>query len=161
MWLTISVAWLIAILFTVPIVWVAGWRRPGAGVDESALLSGMFLFVLVFVATWALAGWLAPWGPEFSGVSWLLVLIGAAFVTLLVLVAAPVNPRYSSAEQTSSSGEPLQVEQAAEGLGVLFWMLVVLLITIGVIGNTRVGGTSLNERLDEPPTLEPELKSVD
>lgn len=132
MWITLTIAVLVAVLFTLPIVWLLGWRRPGAAEQESALLSGMFLFVLVFLATWALAGWLAPWGPAFSGVPWLLVLIGAAFVALLVLVAAPA-PRYATAgDETGRLGE------AAEGIGLMFWILVVLLLTVGVIGNTRI-----------------------
>jgi hypothetical protein len=133
MWLTLLIALLVAIMFTMPMIWLLGWRRPGAVEQESAVLSGIFLFVLVFLATWALAGWLSPWGPAFSGVPWLLVLIGAAFVALLVLVAAPA-PRYATA-----SDDTARVGEAAEGIGLLFWLLVILLLVVGVIGNTRMG----------------------
>ncbi|MFO7566966.1 MAG: hypothetical protein R6X02_30255 [Enhygromyxa sp.] len=132
MWPSIVVALLIALLFTLPIVWLLGWRRPGASTEESAVLSGLFLFALVFLATWALGGWLAPWGPAYAGVPWLLALIVASFVALLVLVASPVS-NYSP-----SGGATAQATRAAEGIGLIFWVLIVLLLVVGVVGNTRV-----------------------
>ncbi len=131
MWLTIIVAVLVAVLFTIPVVWLLGWRRPGAAAEESIIVSMMFMFVLMFLATWALTGWLAPWGPAVSGVPWLLTFIGAAFVALLVLVASPA-PRYA----TTGGDQGVAVGEAAEGIGLLFWVLVVLLLVVGVLGNT-------------------------
>jgi hypothetical protein len=150
MWLTLTVSFLVAVLFTLPIVWWMGWRRPGAPVDESAVLSGLFLFALVFLAAWALTGWLAPWGPMWSGVSWLLILIVAAFVALLVLVASP-SPGYPAGGAPLGAGSgaggssvgPLGAEPTAsrigagiEGVGLLFWVLIVLLLVVGILGNT-------------------------
>ena len=98
------------------------------------MLSGLFMFVLVFLATWALSGWLAPWGPEVSGVPWLLAMIVAAFVALLVLVASP-SPTYSTT--SSVSGDTAGVDRAAEGIGLMFWVLVVLLLIVALVGNAR------------------------
>ena len=134
MWLPLVIAILVALLFTLPIVWMLGWRRPGAAPEESVVVSGLFMFVLVFLATWALSGWLTPWGPEVSGVPWLLAMIVAAFVALLVLVASP-SPSYSTT--SSSGGEPADVDRAAEGIGLMFWILVVLLLIVALIGNAR------------------------
>ena len=134
MWLSIVIAILVALLFTMPIVWLLGWRRPGAAPEESVVLSGLFMFVLVFLATWALTGWLAPWGPEVSGVPWLLAMIVAAFVALLVLVASP-SPSYSS--MSPSNDSTARIDRAAEGIGLMFWILVVLLLVVAVIGSSR------------------------
>lgn len=134
MWIPIFVAIVVALLFTMPIVWLLGWRRPGAAAEESVVLSGLFMFVLVFLATWALSGWLTPWGPQVSGTPWLLALIVAAFVALLVLVASP-SPSYSTT--SSIGGEPAGVDRAAEGIGLMFWILVVLLLIVAVIGSAR------------------------
>jgi len=126
MWVNIVIALVVSVLLTIPIIWLLGWRRPGAGGDESDWLSGLFLFVLLFLVTWAITAWAAPWGPAVWGVSWLLVLIVAGFVALLVLVAAPV-PRYGEAgvEPTSS-----------EGVGILFWVLILLLLFAAIVGGT-------------------------
>ena len=146
MWPTLAVALLIAVLFTLPIVWLLGWRRPGAAAEESAVLSGLFLFTLVFLATWALTGWLTPWGPGVSGVPWLLALIAAAFVALIVLVVS-ASPAYAPPPQSSATqgGTPdLGAAASAgaelggiEGIGLMFWVLVVLLLVVGIIGNTE------------------------
>jgi hypothetical protein len=150
MWLSLAVAFLVALLFTLPIVWWMGWRRPGAPVEESAVLSGLFLFALVFLAAWALTGWLTPWGPAWSGVSWLLILIGAAFVALLVLVASP-SPGYPAGGApfgAHSGGDgpsvgPIggresspRVGAGIEGIGLMFWMLILLLLVVGILGHT-------------------------
>lgn len=132
MWSTFFVTLFVTVLLTVPIVWLLGWRRPGAPAEESAMLSGIFLFVLLFLTTWALMGWLAPWGPAFFGVSWLMLLVGAAFVALLILVASPV-PRGAPATTTGA-----RVTEAVEGIGVIFWILVILLLLVGVVGNTHL-----------------------
>ena len=129
MWLSIVVALLVALLFTLPIVWLLGWRRPGASLEESAALSGLFLFALVFLVTWALGAWMEPWGPTYAGVPWLLALIVAAFVALIVLVASPVTS-YSPA-----GGNTARATRAAEGIGLIFWVLIVLLLAVGVIGS--------------------------
>lgn len=131
MWLPITIAILVALLFTLPIVWLLGWRRPGAAPEESIVLSGMFMFLLVFLATWALSGWLTPWGPEVEGVPWLLAMIVAAFVALIVLVASP-SPTYSSTSDSSAN-----IDRAAEGIGLMFWILIVLLLIVAVVGSTR------------------------
>lgn len=133
MWLTLVLALIVAALFTIPVVWMLGWRRPGAAADESIVLSMIFMFVLLFLTTWALTGWLAPWGPAVSGVPWLMAFIGAAFVVLLVLVASPA-PRYATAGDTTA-----KIGEAAEGIGLMFWILVILLLVVGVVGNTRIG----------------------
>lgn len=135
MWLTITVAILVGLLFTLPIIWLLGWRRPGAAPEESVVISGMFMFVLVFLATWALLSWLTPWGPLVSGVPWLLAMIVAAFVALLVLVASP-SPSYSPSRLATGEG-PTRTDRAFEGIGLLFWILVVLLLAVAVIGSSR------------------------
>lgn len=132
MWVNIVIALVVAILFTIPIIWLLGWRRPGAGSEESNWLSGLFLFVLIFLTTWAITAWAAPWGPAVWGVSWLLVLIVAAFVALLVLVASPV-PRYGEAGATTATTAS---EEVSEGVGILFWVLILLLLLAAIVGGT-------------------------
>lgn len=132
MWPSILTALLVALLLSLPLVWLLGWRRPGASAEESAALSGLFLFVLVFAVTWALGGWLRPWGPTYLGVPWLLALIVAAFVALLVLVASPVSSKLPT------GGATAREIRSAEGIGLMFWVLIVLMLTVGVLGTTRV-----------------------
>jgi hypothetical protein len=135
MWPTLLVTLLVAFLVTLPVIWLLGWRRPGAPQEESTVLSGVFLFVLVFLATWALMGWLAPWGPAVSGVRWLLLLVGAALVALFVLVAGPTP---SSSVAANAAVDQSRGTEAAEGVGVMFWVLVILLLIVGVVGNTQL-----------------------
>ena|SRR5690554_3616748 len=138
MWVNIVIAIVVAILFTMPIVWLLGWRRPGAPTGENIWLSGLFLFALVFLMTWAISAWIEPWGPAVWGVSWLMVLIIAAFVALLVLVASPVSRDGGLAPGGTAVTATGVTDEAAEGIGILFWVLILLLVLAAVVGSTGV-----------------------
>lgn len=65
-----------------------------------------------------------------------MVLIVAAFVALLVLVASPV-PRYDQVGQPGVTATAV-TDEAAEGIGILFWVLILLLVLAAVVGSTSV-----------------------
>lgn len=141
MWSPVVAAVAIAVLFTVVLVSLLGWRRPGAMQTESIVTSGVFFFMLLFLATWAAGSWMAPRGPMAFGVPWL-VWMGVALVVTLI-VGAVTQPwdrrRGRSAVPTTpgstASAAPAPTELAAVGYGLAFWALVVVLLLAALAGS--------------------------
>lgn len=142
MWTSILVALAIAIVITLVLVGLLGWRRPGAVGTESAVLSGVFFFVLLFLGTWALGVWITPYGPLAFGVPWLGWLAVALLITLLLGVASPGRSarrtRASTPGTATTAGELAASDVAAAGFGILFWALVIALIVGALAGSWRV-----------------------
>lgn len=97
---TLLFAW----LFTAPL------GRPGPW--------GGFLwfFLVLLLATWAVAAWVPPVGPVAWGVSWAPILV-AALLFALLLAAVPARP-------PRTAGEAVAEAEATAALGVFFWFLL-------------------------------------
>jgi hypothetical protein len=139
-WSPVIAAVVIALLFTLVLVSLLGWRRPGAMQTESIVTSGVFFFMILVLATWAAGSWMAPRGPMAFGVPWL-AWMGVAFVVTLI-VGAVTQPwdrqRSRRALPTPSAGSAsgaVENEMVGVGFGLAFWALVVLLLLVALAGS--------------------------
>ena len=103
----------------------------------------LWLFVMLFLVTWALGIWIRPIGPPLWGAYWVPYLLVALFLAVLLAATAPARPRPPvqppGATPLPGSRTPAEVnEQAAEEaavvttLNVFFW-LVLLLAVIAIV----------------------------
>lgn len=104
---------------------LATWRR--------GRRRGLFwLFLILFLTTWAGGGWMRPVGPVLWGIHWLsFLLVGA--VVALVLAVAQSRPRPQGREETIEMLESMKREREAKQvawitLTIFFWILVLTLL---------------------------------
>jgi hypothetical protein len=120
-------ALVIALVLTLILVPLMGWRRPGYEADWS---TAVFVFLLLFLFAWAGGVWLTPFGPTLFNVYWLPFVVVALAYALLLLAAAP--PRFpgkrSRGTVSNASVEAEREEVAATAFGLFFWVLAVALI---------------------------------
>jgi predicted signal transduction protein with EAL and GGDEF domain len=140
-WFPIVAAVVIAVIFTLVLVSLLGWRRPGATQTESIVTSGVFFFMILVLATWAAGSWMAPRGPMALGVPWLVWMGVPLVITLIVAVVTQPWDRHRSrsARPTTPAGTaPAELaranENAAVGFGLAFWALVVVLLLVALAG---------------------------
>lgn len=114
----ILLAVIIALLFSVLLVTVAGIERPG----RPGLGPGLFFFfILLFALTWAGGIWLAPFGPALWGVYWIPFLVVGLFVALLIAVLLPRRRPRTPVEAQEEAKERAEAEGA---LSFFFWVLI-------------------------------------
>jgi hypothetical protein len=91
-----------------------------------------WLFLLIWIATWAGGIWLRPFGPSIGGVRWLQFLIAGLIFVGLIALFLPTRPPYGRIETLEKLTEMRQgkaLEQATYvTLGVLFWVILAILI---------------------------------
>lgn len=138
-WSSVLVAVVIAVLFTLVLVSLLGWRRPGAVRTESVVTSAVFFFMILFLATWAAGAWITPRDAMALGVPWISWVAVALVVTLLVAaITQPWERRRSrNAEPTTAEGPGHPGEIVAAGFGLAFWVLLVVLLLVAVAGSLR------------------------
>lgn len=138
LWLEIVFALLIAFVIAAIFVPLLGWRHPGAREEEGWGAAFLFLFLILFLATWAGGAWLSPYGPAIWGVPWLGFLLFGIFVALLIAAVVPparrLDPSAPEAPGGPDSEPPMLI-----GLGVFFWILLILLI-FAIVGAYAAGG---------------------
>jgi hypothetical protein len=100
----------------------------------------LFVFLIVWLATWAFGGWMVPAGPLFWGVPWLSFFFLAFFFFMMLTASAP-SPRRRPVPQLHPTGMPAppqlqerkemrREEESAILFGISFWLLLVVLVTI-------------------------------
>jgi hypothetical protein len=91
-----------------------------------------WLFLLIWIATWAGGVWLRPFGPSIGGVHWLQFLIAGLIFVGLIALFLPNRPPYGRIETLEKLAEMRrgkELEQATYvTLGVLFWVILAILI---------------------------------
>ncbi len=103
-----------------------GWRHPARA--EAFGVSLLFLFIVFFLAIWAGAVWIQPWGPVLYGVPWLSMFLIGLFVALLIL---SLTPDRSSRVRSEVVDEMKEVKVNGTVFTVFFWILCIgLLIAI-------------------------------
>ena len=106
------------------------WRHPRGG--ESAGSAILFLFLILAFAMLAAGAWLPPLGPPFWGSSFFTFFLAGLFVVLVILAVAP-PPRRRPATRAEAIEEIRESEAAGMVFGVLFWILLLGLITVLVL----------------------------
>lgn len=120
--LDILFAFLVAVLFTLLLIAIAGRRGPGP------LAGALFFVILLFFAVWAGGVWITPVGAPQWGLSLLtFLLVGLALALVLAALLPPVRPPAESSQEAALS------ETAAITFSFFFWLLIVLLL-LAVIG---------------------------
>lgn len=127
-WIGLLISLVIALVLTAILAGVLGRRRPRAAGGWRALL---FFFILIWLATWAVAAWDPQIGPVAWGVSWVLLLIAGIVFGLLIAVATPSL----RGRPISATEEPAQREPTYESVfGWFFWLLLFALLLVLAAG---------------------------
>ena len=116
----------VALLATAIFVGLLRWRRPGSGrsgPQEALSAAFAFFFVMTFAVTWALGGWLVPFGPVWRGVPWLVSMALGLLVALVVYVSAGPG-RHAPAGGAGAATMPR--------IHFSFWLLLVILALLGL-----------------------------
>jgi len=96
-----------------------GWRRPG----HEALWDNMvFLFILIFLISWAGGVWLPQFGPVLLGGYWLPFLLTAFFVVMLLFAVVPPRPPRTRRQAIERATQEMAAERSP---GVFLWILVI------------------------------------
>lgn len=130
LWSSMLMSLLMALVFAILLVLVFGWRRPRARAAETVGFSIVYVFAILFLATWAFSGWVTPAGPVAYGIRWMMWPAIAILVSLLVIAMAP--PPHT----VPAAGIPVADEAVtATGFGLAFWVLMVLLAVFAITGS--------------------------
>lgn len=111
-----------------------GFKRKGPGPADGLL----FFFVIIFMFSWSIGAWLAPFGPVHWGVPWMGYLVLAMIVMLLIGVIVPRSkpPKQRAKDRTLTDYELFEKEADASPLsfsfGIFFWIMFITLLMIAV-----------------------------
>jgi hypothetical protein len=92
----------------------------------------IWLFLIIFLATWAGGTWLRPFGPSLWGVNWLaFLLVGLVIVLVLFIVLPRKAPR--GRRETLDMLDRIEQEKELEQvtyvtLSIFFWVLLSVLV---------------------------------
>jgi len=118
--IAISISLVLSALFVLVIQ--RGERRTGF----------FWLFVVVFLVTWAGGVWLRPFGPTLWGVCWLGFLLAGLFILLLLAIFIPQKPvrgRRETLDMLEKVARKRELDTFTYiTLGVFFWILLAALI---------------------------------
>jgi hypothetical protein len=110
-----------------------GFRRRGPGPVNGIL----FLFLIIFMFTWAFGSWMEPIGPIHWNGSWLGYLF-VAFLLMLLLGALipPSRPRnriITKAELDDEVNQKKASNVIEITLGIFFWFMIIALFVLAII----------------------------
>ncbi len=103
----------------------------------------IWLFLLIFLATWAGGIWLRPFGPMLWGIHWVSFLLVGLLVILFLVIFIPKRPprgRHETLDMLDRIQDEKNMEELAFiTLSIFFWILlfglviaIVLRYTLGV-----------------------------
>jgi hypothetical protein len=124
------VAFLVALVLSLLLIPL---RKPRSAQAKTSTAAGvLFIFFLLFLATWAGGLWITPFGTAWLGVYWMPFLVAGLIAALLV--AATDQSPWRSHERKEKETESDHVERVAlvTAFGLLFWILIMAL-TIAIV----------------------------
>lgn len=121
----LMVTLLVALLIGSVFVFAFGWGGDDRGGAWSALL---FFVLIVWIATWAVGGWVTPVGPLVWGAPVVTFLLLAIVFALVLAAAAPARPRRRYTAGVPPAPADRAEESAALGYGIFFWILFSVLL---------------------------------
>jgi hypothetical protein len=102
----------------------------------------VWLFLIIFLATWAGGIWLRPFGPTFWGIQWLTFLLSGLVVVLVLVIAVPRKAprgRYETLDMLERIEQEKALEKVAYiTLSLFFWFLLAILV-IAIILHQIIG----------------------
>jgi hypothetical protein len=97
----------------------------------------VYLFLIIFMATWAGGVWIRPFGPPIGDVYWLGFLMAGLIVALLLALFLPQRPPRGREETLDALEQMAAAKQIEEvtyfTLGALFWLVLLLFLGIVVL----------------------------
>ena len=120
---------LVALVVSLLLVSAFGLAKPyyDAGLDV------LTLFLLLFLATWALGAWFRPIGPPFWGSYFVGYLLVGLVVALFLTSALQASGGQGRRKVAAPSQDPQAAEAVVVTFGIVFWVfLVVSLIAIAL-----------------------------
>ena len=92
----------------------------------------VWLFLIIFLGTWAGGLWIHPFGPTLWGIHWLSFLL-VGVVVALILAASQAKPKPRGREETIEILEKMRQKREAEqvawiALMIFFWVLMLTLL---------------------------------
>lgn len=91
----------------------------------------LWFFLVIFLVGWVVALWVEPVGPAVWGIAWLPVLFAGLLVALLIAALAAPAPRPSGAVAPAAEAA---ADETAAGVGLFFWLLLVVLFIAIALG---------------------------
>jgi hypothetical protein len=110
-----------------------GFRRKGPGPANGVV----YLFLIIFMFTWAFGSWMKPIGPSYWDVSWLGYLLFAFFLMLLLGALIPPSTPRKRIISESELDEEVRKDKASTVVeitfGIFFWFMIVALFVLAII----------------------------
>ena len=104
---------------------------------EATRTGFIWLFLLIFLASWAGGIWVRPFGPRLWGIHWLPFLSAGLIVALIFAVSAPQRPprsRHETIKMLERIRREKELGQATYiTLSFFFWVLLFVLTAVIVI----------------------------
>jgi hypothetical protein len=96
----------------------------------------IWIFMIVFAATWAGGVWIRPFGPQIGGVHWLTYILAGIIAIGLIGLFTPRRPPYGRQEtleklEQMKKGEELE-RLTTMTLSVMFWVVFAIFI-LGIV----------------------------
>jgi len=100
--------------------------------NRSGKTGSLWLFLIIFLATWAGGIWLKPFGPSLWGIHWLGFLVAGLFVSIILVITTP-NRAPKGRRETLDILEKVARNRELDQityltLGIFFWILLAFLI---------------------------------
>jgi len=130
-WLDILLIIVFALVLSIIVAYGLGWRHPAR--RDAVGISALFLFLVLLFAMWAGGVWLPVSVTYFYGRPWLGFLLIGSLVCLLVLAVAEPISRVPTSRQAAA--EAREAAAAGRAFGVFFWVLLLGLLALAVMGH--------------------------
>jgi len=97
--------------------------------------TGLFwLFLIIFMATWAGGVWLRPFGPTLWGIHWVTFFLVGLIFALILAVFSPGRPprgRHETLDMLERIEQEKEIEQFTYiTLNIFFWVLLLVLVVV-------------------------------
>ncbi len=136
-WIDLFLAVFIAFVFSVFLIAVIRWRRPGkSGIWPTI----SFLFIFLFLVIWAGGIWLIPFGPKLLNIYWLPFIVSAITFSLILVTLIPPQTGDRTTVKLVRTGGKKKSETSGRDFvaGIFFWFLILALIAVIVIKYTLI-----------------------
>ena len=92
----------------------------------------IWLFLIIFLCTWAGGVWLRPFGPMLWGIHWLVFLLVGVVILLLLIIAIPAKlprGRLETLDMLERIEQEKELKEVAYiTLSIFFWILLSVLV---------------------------------
>ena len=87
-----------------------------------------WVFLLIFLFTWVMGTWAAPYGPVLWGVSWMPFVLFGVILAFIIAAAAPPRRRGKPGDLADREGDPMPEGTVGVAIGFFFWLALIGLV---------------------------------